>query len=98
MLSVNATTSTSLLVSWEAPLLADTDGDLVSFSISCNNEAHPLVVLFNDGAQFSVIVFSLQPYTAYTCCVVANTTVGVVSASSCLTTTTLQDSKTILVA
>ena len=97
MLSVNAASSTSLLVSWEAPHLADTDGDLLSFSVSCNNEAHPLFELFNDGAQFSVIVFRLQPYTTYTCCVVGNTTVGV-SASSCLTTTTLQDSKTIVVA
>ena len=97
MLSVNVASSTSLLVSWEAPHLADTDGDLVSFSISCNNEAHPFFALIYDGAQFSVIVYSLQPYTAYTCCVVATTTVGV-SASSCLTTTTLQDSKTIVVA
>ena len=96
MLSVNATTSTSLLVSWEAPHLADTDGDLLSFSISCNNEVDPLVVPFNDGAQFSDTVSDLQSYTTYTCCVVAYTTVGV-SASSCLTTATLQDSKTIVV-
>lgn len=93
MLSVHATTSTSLLVSWEAPhLVADTDGDLEYFSVSCNNE---VIVPFIDGAQFSANVSDLQPYTTYTCCVVADTTVGV-SASSCMISTTLQDSKTIV--
>lgn len=102
MLSVNATTSTSLLVSWEAPnLVADTDGDLEYFYVSCNkpfNDGDPFsaTVSFNGGAQFSATISDLQPYTTYTCCVFADTTVGL-STSSCLISTTLQDSKTIVV-
>lgn len=102
MLSVNATTSTSLHVSWEAPhLVADTDGDLEYFDVSCNipfNDGFQFsaTVSFNVGAQFSATISNLQPYTTYTCCVVADTTVGV-STSSCMISTTLQDSKTIVV-
>ena len=96
MLSVNATTSTTLLVSWEAPHLDDADGDLLYFSVSCNNENPSMMTTENPSimtTEYSVSFPSLQPFTTYTCCVVATTTVGV-SASSCLTQTTLEDSKT----
>lgn len=92
MLSVNATNSTSLLVTWEAPDLDDSDGDLRSFNVSCNNELDPEEITVINGDQYSLSIPNLQPYTTYTCCVDTLTTVGV-SPASCLTQTTLEDSK-----
>ena len=90
-MSVNATSSSSLLVSWEPPNLDEMDGQLLSYSVSCsqedNNEETPEI---NQITTLSVSVLELSPYIAYECCVEAETTVGI-SGVSCLTKTTLED-------
>ena len=90
---MGATSSASLTASWEAPELDDMDGELTSFSISCDLGTHETepngIVPLN---QLSFIQSDLQPYTTYTCCVNAQTTVGV-SGTVCQTQTTLEDGK-----
>ena len=70
----------------------DMEGELVSFSVSCSGIGDDNPPIVNETTELSVRLYRLQPYTAYTCCAVAHTTVGV-SGASCTTQTTLEDGK-----
>ena len=89
---MSATSSTSLFINWEAPDTDDMEGELVSFSVSCSGIGDDNPPIVTETTELSVRLYRLQPYTAYTCCAVANTTVGV-SGASCTTQTTLEDGK-----
>ena len=88
IVSVNATSSTSLLVSWDRPNLDEMDGTLETFSVSCSPDEGNTVDAPADS--LSAGLFDLSPYTTYTCCVTAHTTAGM-SGASCGSQTTLED-------
>ena len=88
IVSVDATSSTRLLVSWDRPNLDEMDGVLETFSVSCSpGDNNPVDV---PADSLSAGLLHLSPYTTYTCCVTAHTTAGV-SGASCGTQTTLED-------
>ena len=88
IVSVNATSSTSLLISWDRPNLDEMDGTLETFSVSCSPDEGNTVDAPADS--LSAGLFDLSPYTTYTCCVTAHTTAGM-SGASCGSQTTLED-------
>ena len=93
IVSVNATSSTQLLVSWDRPNLDEMDGALDTFSVSCSPGDDNTVLVPADSLSadsLSAELLDLSPYTTYTCCVTAHTTAGV-SGASCGTQTTLDD-------
>ena len=88
IVSVNATSSTRLLVSWDRPNLDEMDGALETFSVSCTPGDNNTVPAPADSLCAGLL--HLSPYTTYTCCVSAHTTAGM-SGASCGTQTTLED-------
>ena len=93
MLSVMAANSTSLLISWMAPVLEEQEGILESYSLSCSlAENEDKSSLISETVELFVTVHNLQPYTAYICCLFATTSVGV-SGTVCQTQNTPEDSK-----
>ena len=88
IVSVDATSSTRLLVSWDRPNLDEMDGALETFSVSCSPGDNNTVPAPAD--YLSAVLLHLSPYTTYTCCVTAHTTTGM-SGASCGTQTTLED-------
>ena len=85
--SVNATSSTSLVVSWKHPNLEEMDGEVETFAVSCSPGD---IAVSAPADSLSAELLHLSPYTTYTCCVTAHTTAGV-SGASCGTQTTLED-------
>ena len=81
--TLTATGPNSVRLTWE---YHDGDGHLTQFSVSCLPDRVQVVSAF----QQVLNVDSLSPYSAYTCCVTANTTIGL-SNPACDTVTTLQD-------
>ena len=95
MLSVVVVNSTSLFISWQAPLLDEQEAILDSFSLWCslaNGEDSSPLISKNLYHELSVTVYGLQPYTAYTCCLFATTSIGA-SGTVCQTQNTQEDSK-----
>ena len=99
IVSVNATSSTRLLVSWDRPNLDEMDGALETFSVSCTPGDNNTVYVPADSLPadpLSAGLLHLSSYTTYTCCVTAHTTAGV-SGASCGSQTTLEDGVSIYV-
>lgn len=65
------------------------DGNLIQFSVSCPSDRVHVV----SASQHFLDVDSLSPYSTYTCCVTASTTIGL-SNPVCDTEATLEDGNT----
>ena len=90
MVSANFITSNSIFISWKAPNISESDGNLQNYDLSCSaseDNEHMFVV---EQTMFNVT--SLLAHTVYTCCVKARTTAGL-SPKVCLSISTLEDGK-----
>ena len=92
MFSVDVVTPQYLLVSWEAPYLRASDGNLEEYTLLCKTDTSdvPITIQVGSSETSRVNVSGLVPHTTYTCCVKAHTTVGV-SADSCISISTSED-------
>ena len=79
MLSTSHITSSSILISWEAPTITQQDEHLLNYALSCSasGTSHTEVpVTIESSSASSVTVPNLAPNTIYTCCIQAITTAG----------------------
>ena len=90
-MSVNATASTTIDISWNPPIADSQDGIVLSYSISCFSLKWNGSI--THSKQYNHYQWNhLVPFTNYTCCVTAQTTNGL-SNSTCDTEQTLEYSK-----
>ena len=76
----------TMQLSWKPPHLNDSaDAHVVHFVILCSSDFNFTTTVSDDSLQLD----SLTPYTSYTCCVTADTTLGL-SAAACETQITLE--------
>ena len=99
-LSAVAGSPSQLSVSWSAPI--PKNGIITGYSVYCNtsaNQSYPEQVIGSNvpnirsvvnGTTLAVTLTGLNPYTQYSCYVIANTSVGQGSPSTILTVQTAQ--------
>ena len=74
-LSVQATDSRTLILSWEPPLQEDRNGIITQYTVNIiEMETGMLLQLVTDNT--TVTAFSLHPHYTYSCTVAAETSVG----------------------
>ena len=89
--SLNATASTTIDISWNPPIADSQDGIVLNYSISCFSLGWNGSI--THSKQYNHYQWNhLVPFTNYTCCVTAQTTNGL-SNSTCDTEQTPEDSK-----
>ena len=88
---LNASSSMTLKLVWEAPELDVWDGHINSYEVNCTSAFGYYHFAHEDDGLLEYDLYSLDPFSTYTCCVRALTTNGD-SVYSCDTETTLQDS------
>ena len=81
----------TLKLVWEAPELDVWDGHINSYEVNCTSAFGYYHFAHEDDGLLEYDLYSLDPFSTYTCCVRALTTNGD-SVYSCDTETTLQDS------
>ena len=85
--SAGIVTSRSIFLIWEAPTLSASDGNLLEYNVYCDNSER---VFDMRTPNDSLSIPNLIPDTSYTCCIKANTTVGI-SSYACTTISTMED-------
>ena len=82
------TSSTSVVLTWDPPLLGERNGVITSYTITLNLDGSDTVVTTGD-TMFTVL--HLRPFTSYTFSVSASNRIGSGPVSGELTETTLED-------
>ena len=65
---------TTLNISWSPPLTAETDGNISHYIVNCSGSG---VSHFNYTETENIEMVGLRPYSHYSCCISANTSVNV---------------------
>ena len=95
MLRAVAASSTSIVLTWEAPPPEDLNGLLIGYSINITKlQTGERQELFSNSTMLTV--YNLQPYTVYTCVSAAVTNVGHGPFGDAIQSETLEAGKTIL--
>ena len=71
-----ARSSTTLSISWSPPLITQRYGTILRYNVSCLGSGMLQFNQTTDNSTFSVRMVSLRPYTNYSCCISAITTVA----------------------
>ena len=87
--------STSILMNWIPPMFESYNSSIITdFVVSCHSTADDSLV--DKASIVSTVleyeVHSLQPFSIYSCCVMATTTIGS-TPMACQTVQTMEDSK-----
>ena len=89
---MNASSSRTLGLEWENPLLDDRDGTVTSYEVNCTSTFGYYYFVSVAGGVLECDIVDLALFSNYSCCVRALTTNGY-SNSACAMEQTLQDSK-----
>ena len=89
-LSVIANTSRSLVLSWGLPLLQDSNGVIIDYTINITSSLGKSSFQVQSSATTYTIT-ALRPFIAYTCVIAAHTTVGRGPFGGSVTLTTPED-------
>ena len=88
-MSLVATGYDSLEISWEPPTISSEEANTTLYIVVCEFEVANETYVIVPEDNHIIELDSLTPHTNYTCCVVANTTLGP-SRQACVTQTTLE--------
>ena len=84
-----ARSSTTLSISWSPPLITQRYGTILRYNVSCLGSG---VLQFHQTTDNSTRMVGLHPYTHYSCCISAITTMAE-GTRACLNTRTLETGK-----
>lgn len=87
-LAAMPTSSTSIALSWDPPLLHERNGVITSYTITLTSDGNATTFTARDTV---FTIFDLRPFTSYTFNISASTRVGSGPVSGAVTETTLED-------
>ena len=65
-------TATSIAASWEPPVIEGTSNKSFSYSLSCSKSGSNTIIPLNTGTDLKGNITALEPYTNYSCCILAS--------------------------
>jgi len=87
---ITSRSSTTLSISWSPPLITQRYGTILRYNVSCLGSG---VLQFHQTTDSSTRMVGLHPYTHYSCCISAITTMAE-GTRACLNTRTLETAPT----